>query len=255
VKAEVAPIEKAYLSVCDGAGAHQIIVTTKSGRSRSALALLIKPEGVADLAVLDDMKKADVDRLVATLKSTTPAAETDLPSATRMLALGLADNLSHGVPPPYRLVQFVERLGLGPVTPRDDAPAEIGAECLGDQPGDADALTRAYREIAGSELTASWFEAGEAVEDLLAATKTRSQRVKKLLASYLPQRKAFWARQCALSALALRGPAGRTPAPYGRALALIARDLDSDRPVDEIPLMREIAGTTAEAFAHNARWR
>jgi hypothetical protein len=255
VKAQTAPIEKLYLSVCDGAGAHQIIATTRSGRSRSALALLIKTEGVADLAVLDGMKKSDVDSLVATLKSTTPAAETDIASATRMLALGLADNLAHGAPPPYRLVQFVERLGLGPVTPHSDTPGEIGADCLGDAPADVEALARAYREIAGSELTSSWFEAGEAVEDLLAATKTRPQRLKKLLGAYLPQRRAFWARQCAISALALRGAPGIKPAPYGLSLALIARDLDSDRPLDENPLMREIAGATADAFAHNARWR
>jgi hypothetical protein len=152
-------------------------------------------------------------------------------------------------------VQFVERLGLGPVTPRSDTPAEIAAECLGDLPSDDAALASAYREIAGSELTAPWFEAGEAVEDLLAATKTRPQRIKKLLSSYLPQRKAFWARQCAISALALSGPAGSEPAPYGHALALIARDLASEKPVDEIPLMREIAGVTAAAFAHNGRWR
>ena len=254
VKTEVAPVEKAYLSVCDGAGAHQIVVVTKGGKLRSALALLIKPEGVADLAILDGMKKADVDQLIATLKSTTPAAETDIASASRMLSLALADNLANGVPPPFRLVQFVERLGLGPVTPRTETPTEIVAEQLG-EPADAAALVSAYREVADSELTASWFEAGAAIEDLLAATKTRPQRVKKLLASYLPQRKAFWARQCAISALALRGTAGRPPAPYCSALALIARDLASDKPIDQIPLMREVAEGTAAAFAHNTRWR
>ena len=258
VKLEIAPVEKTYLSVCDGAGAHQIIATTRDGRMRSALALLIKPEGVADLAVIDDMKKAGVDRLVATLKSTTPTAETNIDAATRMLALALADNLANGVPPPYRLVQFVERLGLGSVTPSHDTPSEIAAECLGDladEAMDAAALTRAYGEIVGSELTSTWFEAGEAVEDLLAPTKTRAQRIKKLLGVYLPQRRAYWARQCAISALALRGTSGGKPAPYCLALAKVARDIASDRPVDQIPVMREIAATTADAYAHNARWR
>ena len=255
VKAETGTVEKVFLSVCDGAGAHQIVATTRNGRTRSVLALLIKLDGVADLAVLEDLKKADADGVLATLKSTTPIAETDIATATRMLSLALADNLASGVPPPYQLVRFVERLGLGPVTPRHDTPAEIAADCLGDTSADPEALARAYREIVGSEITASWFEAGEAVEDLLAATRTRQQRVKKLLASYLPQRRAFWARQCAISALALSGAAGRKPEPYALSLALIARELASDRPVDEIPVMREIAGTTATAFAHNARWR
>jgi len=71
--------------------------------------------------------------------------------------------------------------------------------------------------------------------------------------TYLPGRRAYWAKTCALSALALRGPATKKPGPYAFELALLARDIASDKPIEKLPLMRAIAETTAEAFAYNAR--
>jgi hypothetical protein len=208
--------------------------------------------------VLDGQTKVEAERIVGGLKSSTPAAEADVPSLTRMLSLCLADNLANGVPPPFRLVQLAERLGLAAIAPRAATTEELAAELLSGLPADATdatALAHAYQTIGDSEVTSSWFEAGEEIEDLLAPTKTRQQRVKKLLANHLAERKPYWARVAVLSALALRRAASQKPAPYCLDLALIARDLASSTPVERIPLMREIAEATAEAFAGNARRR
>ena len=56
-----------------------------------------------------------------------------------------------------------------------------------------------------SEFKHQWFEAGEALEDLLYPIKGPKQRVAKLMKAYLPERRIFWAQLCAISALAMRG--------------------------------------------------
>jgi hypothetical protein len=54
-----------------------------------------------------------------------------------------------------------------------------------------------------SEFSDQWFEAGEELENLLYPVKGFKQRVAKLTKTYLPERRIFWARLCAISALAL----------------------------------------------------
>ena len=252
VKAETAQLLKAYLSSADGAGGHNAMVTTKVGKRYAALAVLIKPEGVADVIVIDDQTKAELDSFVVHIKSTTPTAETDLDGFARMLSLALADNLASGHPPPYHLVQLSERTGLGPLTPRTENPAAIADELLAGLPEEATspaATLRAHQRLAESELASHWFEAGPHIDELLFPTKTKKQRVSKLLADHFPQRKAYWAKVAAVSALALKGPPGGRPAPYFLELALVARDLASDKPVDKLPILAAIADMTAMAFA------
>ena len=47
-------------------------------------------------------------------------------------------------------------------------------------------------------------EAGEAIDKLLGATKSRKLATAKVLTEYLPSRRPFWARLCATSALVFR---------------------------------------------------
>jgi len=89
--------------------------------------------------------------------------------------------------------------------------------------------------------------AGEAVEDLLYPVKSSKQRVAKLIKAYLPERRVFWARLCAISALALRGDGKSRHAPW-KQLALVGRDIASDLPLDQIPLMKQVAENSVRAF-------
>jgi hypothetical protein len=64
-----------------------------------------------------------------------------------------------------------------------------------------------------------------------------------LLEDHLPGRRAFWASQCALSALALKERDGTW-----KQLALVGRDLLRGVPLHDIPLMRQIADRSATAY-------
>jgi hypothetical protein len=96
-------------------------------------------------------------------------------------------------------------------------------------------------------LKTKWFEAGEALEELLYPIRGSKQRVAKLIKDYMPGRRSFWARQCALSALAMHGdPKNRHP--LWRQMALVGRDIASDIPLEQIPLMKQIAKVSVQVF-------
>lgn len=90
-------------------------------------------------------------------------------------------------------------------------------------------------------------EAGEAVEDLLYPVKGSRKRVAKLMKTYLEERRQFWARPCAISALALRG-AGQANLSLSRQLALVGNDIASGTALDKIPLMQHVARQIVRSF-------
>ena len=169
---------------------------------------MMKPAGVADAMVISELPKSEMDAMVREMKSSLPVMETDLAGISRLLALAIADNFTLGNPPPFKLVEVVESLGLGPLHPDHAQPAEIINGLLADLPPEQtnpNAAAKAHADILDSEFAYQWFEAGEAVEDLLYPVKGFKQRVAKLMKAYLPDRRAFWARQCAISAFVMHG--------------------------------------------------
>jgi hypothetical protein len=65
--------------------------------------------------------------------------------------------------------------------------------------------------------------------------------------AYQPDRRHFWARQCAISAIAMQC-GQKTLFSSWKRLALVGRDIASDMPLDQIPLMKQIAEISVQAF-------
>jgi hypothetical protein len=250
VKTELPKVIKCYASVCDGSGTRSLFVTQRVGAHYQTATVMMKFAGVADAMVLPELSKSEMDSMVRQMKSSMPVMETDLAGVTRMLALAIADNFACGTLPPFKLVEVVESLGLGPVHPDRAAPMEIITGLLADLPAEQTnptAAARAHVDILDSEFKYQWFEVGEALEDLLYPVKGSKQRVAKLMKAYLPERRLFWARQCAISALAMRGDEKTRHSPW-KQLALVGRDIASDLPLDQIPLMKQVAEISVQAF-------
>jgi hypothetical protein len=210
---------------------------------------MMKFAGVADVVVLSELSKSGMDDMVRQMKSM-PVMETDLAGITRMLGLAIADNFASGNPPPFKLVEVVESLGLSPIHPDHASPMEIITGLLADLPPEQTnpiAVASAHADILDSEFKYQWFEAGEALEDLLYPVKGAKQRIAKLMKAYLPERRFFWARQCAISALAMCGDEKTRHSPW-KQLALVGRDIASDLPLDQIPLMKQVAEISVRAF-------
>jgi hypothetical protein len=246
---EPAKVAKCLASICDGSGARSLFATSRSGWSHRIATLMIKVDGIAEAIILPEMRKSEMDEFARSLKSSVPTASTDLVGFARLLRLGVADNLESGRAPPFKLVEAAEMLGLGPLTPDPTPPGEIIAALLAESPShrvDAAAAHRA-RERVIEVVGDSWFEAGEAVEEALYPVRGRDRRVARLMQDFLPERRAYWTRQCAISALALRG-LDAAPQPASTQLAIVGRDLASEAPLADLPLMRHIAETSVTAF-------
>jgi len=244
---EVPKLVAGHVSIRDGSGTSSLCVGQRQGAHYQFASVLMKSTGVAEVMIIPDLSKAAMNDLLSQLTSSVPTMKTGLPGLLRTLRLALADNSSSATLPPFRLIEFVESLGVPPLHPDHTSAANLLAELLADLPPgqtNPSAVARAHAEILDEELTEHWFEAGETVERLLQPLKGHKRRVGALLNTYLPQRRAFWARQCALSAFAMRGNAD---APW-KQLALVGRDIASDMPLDRIPLMEQIAEMSVTAF-------
>jgi hypothetical protein len=240
---------KCVATLCDGSGAMQVAAGQKAGTRFRVVAIMIKPTGVADAFVLDDLPKREMDDVIARIKSSVAATETDIESLAGVLRLALRDNLASDTPPPFKTAQAVEALGLGPVYPLSETLSELIDRLLAEAPpqtGGAD-LSDAPIKVGGKDIAQDWFEGVADVEKLLKPVRGRQKRVKKLLDAYLPDRRAFWARQCALSALTLRNARDRIYKNWPQ-VALTGRDIASEKPLAEIPLMTRIAEQTVIAF-------
>lgn len=252
VQSKAAKIIKGYASVCDGVGTITIMVTLRADKTYHICSIMMKCTGVSEVLMLEDMPKAQMDMIIRKLKSSIQTQEIDIEGIRKLLALSLAENHVFNVLPPFRLVQASEVLGIGTIPPDDSTPAEIFAALLSELPPEQTgekATTQAHQDILGDELTENWFEAGEALENLLYPVKGKARRFEKVLSVYLPARREFWARQCAFSALAMGGDSkSRLSNNFWKQLALVGRDIASDKPLDQIPLMKKIAAITVAAF-------
>jgi hypothetical protein len=250
VKSEPPKLIKCYLSICDGSGTRNFLATQRIGPRYQIATVMMKVAGVADAMILPALSKSEMDDIVRQMKSNVPLMEADLAGVTRMLELAIAENVASSVLPPFKLVEVVESLGLGPIHPNPASPLEIISGLLADLPPEQTnkaAATKAHADVLGSEFKYQWFEAGEELEDLLYPIKGSKQRIAKLMTAYLPQRRLFWARQCAISALAMRGDEKTRLLPW-KQLALVGRDIASDVPLDRIPLMKQVAESSVRAF-------
>jgi len=250
VKPHAPKIIKCFASVCDGSGTRSLFVTQRLGARYQIATVMMKPAGVADAMVVPELSKFDMDDIMRQSKSSVPLMATDVAGIARMLSLALADNFTSGKLPPFKLVEVVESLGLGPLPPDHSSPMDIIAGLLADLPPDqtdSKAVETAHADILDGDFAHQWFEVGEAVEDLLYPVRGSKQRVAKLMKVYLPERRAFWARQCALTALAMHGDEKSRHSPW-KQLALVGRDIASDAPLDQIPLMKQVAETSVRAF-------
>jgi hypothetical protein len=245
-------VVKTVASACDGSGASSLIATYKRGARFDVVALMLKATGVADTYVDEGLTKAQASKVEDGLRATLPSTDTPLETWLRLVRLALGRNLAAGAPPPFELVRVVEAIGVAPLEPDLSTSAQIIESLL---PGAADRdnaqrLRTAHEAVLDSDVTYSWFEGGEAVEDVLRPARAIEDGAKAVLDHHLPKRRAFWASQCALTSLALSP--GSAPL-ISQDLALVGRDIAGDAALGDIPLMRQIAERTAIAFfSHRA---
>ena len=250
VELEKPKTAKCFVMACDGSGAGGALASLKAADGWRFVSAMTKPSGVEAVLSLEGLAKREVDATVRGMRENVSAAETDVAGLARFLQLALGENVAARRPPPFKLIAFVESLGLGPLAPRVLSPADLLAEMIDELPPglkDASALKLAHEASVGGVLSQPWFEAGEEVERLIGPVRGPKARVKALMTAYLPQRRDYWTRIVALTAFALELDR-KTYGLMGVNLALIGRELASGTALEKIPLMRQIAEATVEAY-------
>jgi hypothetical protein len=242
---------KTMASTCDGSGAASLFATATDGSRYLVASLMTKQTGVAEALLFQDLPKDAVKSLEDGTRRATPTFEVSLATLSRLLRLALGRNLACGAPLPFALVGILEMFGLETPVPDLTTPAEIIDSALAEVAGSdgAEAIRDAHASLLNDDIAKGWFEAGQDVDAILETVDSLEEGAQALLESYLPRRRAFWASQCALSALAVKDHALRHE--VWKKLALVGRDVIGDVPLDEIPLMRRIAHTSALASFMN----
>jgi hypothetical protein len=230
----------------DGSGSNSMMACVKSGKRFAILSVLIKSQGVIEVLEYGDLDRGHADRLMGLMGSSSPVLNISADGAAELLALALGRNISARSPPPFRFVQFCEAVGWADLRPDPSSASQICKRLL-EGSRIAKPAVRTSTDVCYSPYVESWFEAGEAVGELLRGMKSRKLAADKLLREYLPSRRQFWARLCATSALVFRRRAGAPNAAW-KEFALVGRDIASETPIEQIPLMVQIAARTAGVF-------
>ena len=154
-------------------------------------------------------------------------------------------------PPPFGLVQAITLIGISDVASKFVSVDDLVASMLSDADAaltDAKAVEGAVRAsgrwLATNPQLDSWFENGD---DVAAAIKGKSNiedRITAIIEKVLEPKRAYWASVIAWSAFAQRGDGNDSD---WIEMALVAREMASERPLTKIPLARFIAVQTAEA--------
>jgi len=210
------------------------------------LSVLIKSQGVIEVLKYGDLGRGDADRLMGLMGTSSPVVDISAEGAAELLGLALGRNVSAGSAPPFRLVQFCEAVGWAELRPDPSSAEQICEKLLAGSPV-AKPAVRTPSDVCYSPYVESWFEAGEAIDELLRGTKSRKLARDRVLQKYLPSRRPFWARLCATSALVFRRCAG-APIEAWKEFALLGREIASETPLERIPLMAQIAERTADVF-------
>jgi hypothetical protein len=244
-------VRELLISERDGAGAQSIFASIKEGRKNALVSILIKQgHGVRDAWVARSLSRAEIEDMLDHIASEMSVHETTAEDSALILSGALADGPA-GSTPPFGLVQAVTLIGLPDVAPRSVSVSDLVASMLADADGaatDAKAVEKALRGsgrwLATNPQLDSWFENGDDVAAAIKGKRKIEDRLAAIIEKVLEPKRTYWAGVVAWSAFA-QCCDGHDP--DWIEMALVAREMASERPLTEIPLARFIAVQTVEA--------
>ena len=244
-------VRELLLSERDGAGAQSIFASIKEGRKNALVSILIKQDhGVRDAWVARSLSRPEIEDMLDHIASEMSVHETTAEDTALILRSALADDRV-GSTPPFGLVQAITLLGLSDVAPSFVSVDDLVASMLADADVaaiDAKAVEKAVRGsgrwLATNPQLDSWFENGDDVAAAIKGKRKIEDRFAAIIEKVLEPKRAYWASVVAWSAFAQRGDCHNSD---WIEMALVAREMASERPLTAIPLARFIAVQTAEA--------
>jgi hypothetical protein len=244
-------VRELLISERDGAGAQSIFASIKQGKKNALVLILIKQgHGVRDAWVARSLSRPEIDDMLDHIASEMSVYETTAEDTALILSSALADSPA-GSLPPFGLVQAITLIGLSDVASKFVSVDDLVSSMLSDADAkvtDAKAVERAVRGsgrwLATNPQLDSWFENGDDVAAAIKRKRKIEDRIGAIIEKVLEPKRTYWASVIAWSAFAQRGDGHGTD---WIEMALVAREMASERPLTQIPLARFIAAQTAEA--------
>jgi hypothetical protein len=121
------------------------------------------------------------------------------------------------------------------LAPAEISPAEVAAS-----------LKRSGQWLAQERFAESWFEGDAEVASVVAGNPSRKAdaAAKAIFETILEKRRGLWTERFLLMALWAHAAKAKKEGKYWRDFLILARELSSDRPLSEIPIMAAIAHRT-----------
>ncbi|MBS1167608.1 MAG: hypothetical protein H6R00_3633 [Proteobacteria bacterium] len=262
---ECAPLPEAIvreivLTGMDGSGAQSLFAVIRDGRKQAIASVLLKANiGVRDAWVNRGLTKRESEAFLDQVEIHLGCFQGSLDFLRMALSHSLAESVQTATPPPFWLVEVIERLGLPTVNPEMQPTADLIAQLIDGIPSDRRASTAIDQAVSDSEgwcddftFVDSWFEDDGAIDDIFGSKHgTKKHRAALLLNEYLPKRREHWARLLAWTASALR--ASESTGDDWINFALVAREILGGRDLAEIPLMAQIAEKTMASWQSRQR--
>jgi hypothetical protein len=250
---------EAYVSGFDGSGMQGIFVVAPDGRKRALAAMIGRlGMGVRDAWVRHGVGKREIKAMVGASNGQIGMTPVDLDYVGTAVRQFLAANEASGLLPPFGMLAFAEAAGLSSVNPEAimaDAMIERLVAAI-----EPERLTphAVMNSIASSVvwpfehvLFESWFEEGDEIDRLLSGKRqSKAKRVAAVLSGPVERNRRRWAEVLAWTAFTAKQ---QVDGPDWRDLAIVARDLLSNRSLDHIPLAKHIAEQTVEVHEEKGR--
>jgi hypothetical protein len=240
-----------WASGIDGAGAQTLFLHVEEGRRHAVASVLFKQgAGVDDAWTKQDMRRPEVTEFLGEIEEGLETFPIQRGDAITHIAHFLATNVAVGRMPPFRLLEVLETAGLGELQPAalpldrliETVAADLGGGALSPA-AVAESLARSRNLPQEFEFLETWIEDDPQIERLLPGGRRQQRKRAALVCEVvLPRHAPKWAERMAWVAFVLRRQPDLGAA---RAFLVSAAQIAAGRPLDEIPLMAQLAARTA----------
>jgi hypothetical protein len=251
-------LHRVMASLPDGTGSQSIMGVCSRGNTRAVAAVMIKNgHGIKDAYVIPCASRNDQKMMVEQIEHAMAMYDVSPSYLLPAFGFALGDGLERGRVTAPAFLDVAPMFGLSDVKPHSGGHEEVLAAI--DPLGVLAALSdnRRNRLIGKSrdwfseyDITNSWFMSDASLVASLEQAPTEAS-AKKIVKRHLEQKRDFWAKLFARSALVLSHDSTAAPDAW-LSFAAVAQALVSGREVQKIPVFEDILEHTLSVAAERA---
>jgi hypothetical protein len=243
-------LHRVMTSLPDGTGSQSIMGVCSRGNTRAVAAAMIKAgHGIKDAYVIPCSSRNDQKMIVAQIENAIAMYDVSPSYLLQAFGCALGDGLERGRLTAPGFLDVAPMFGLSDVTPQscchDAVLAAIDAR--GEQAMLSDnqrsrLIGKSRDWFSEYDITSSWFMSDASLIAALEQARTKAA-AKKIVTRHLEEKRDFWAKLFARSALVLRHDSTATPDAW-LSFAAVAQALETGREIKKIPVFEDILELT-----------